>query len=608
MKIKQVTLENFQSYRTLEFSYHDLGLTLISGPTGVGKSTLLDGPCWILFNTTSKEGAADDVKAWDADGHTTGTAEVETPQGDIVVTRTRGKGANDLYWLETGSHSPIRGKDLTETQKLLESRLGVTAELFLVGAYMHQFSRADSFFIAKAKERREVLENIADLSFAVNLGDETSAARKAAKQSKEAAELELAKVTGKIDSLKEQVETLTIDNAEFDTRRAAKVAELETFLSETIKSIQPWEDFTLQLSIISKQLDALAPKKQVREELQEQLTRLKTRVWEQEKALINIRQENADCPTCKRPMGTADRSEHVAEIGLEIDRLETLKLETQLALQVINKELTVEAKLTSEAHDVSYAQSINERRQEAADRIKGELAALKTTVNPHAARLEESTKKLNVLKAAHRQLIASVAEYEKQVSALSWLYDASLTLRGLLMTQAVSQVESKTNYYLERFFDAQLRVKLTLDDSDKLEAEIFNGGYLSPFKQLSGGERCLIKLSFSLALMEAAQDRAGVDFNCIMLDESLHGLDDTLKVKAYALLQDLQNRYESVLVIDHSQVLGQYFHKAYHVSRNDNGWSTVESSEPQNYQPSLDDGRGLKAREFDTVGDQVGGS
>lgn len=578
MKIKQVTLENFQSYRSLSFDYSDLGLTLISGPTGVGKSTLLDGPCWILFNTTSKEGAADDVKAWDADGHTTGTVEVETPQGDIVVTRIRGKGANDLYWLETGSYSPIRGKDLTETQKLLESRLGVTAELFLVGAYMHQFSKADSFFIAKAKERRAVLENIADLSFAVNLGEKSAFAKKATKERRDGTQLELTRFSGKIDSLNEQVETLTIDNAEFDTKRAVKVLELETSLSETTKNIRPWEDFTLELSKISAQLDSLVPKKELKARLEQTAMSHRVSISNCNLKLATIRKENADCPTCKRPMGTADRSEHVAEIGSEIDRLESLKLETELTLQVINKELTVESELTAKAGDVGYAQAMNERRQEAAGRIKTELEALKNIINPHSVRLQQATVQLQKLRA-HCQQLQTALEYDnKELSALSWLYDASLTLRGLLMIQAVSQVESKTNYYLERFFDAQLRVKLTLDDSDKLEAEIFNGGYLSPFKQLSGGERCLIKVSFSLALMEAAQDRAGVDFNCIMLDESLHGLDDNLKVKAYALLQDLENRYESVLVIDHSQVLGQAFHKAYHVSRNDNGWSTVELS------------------------------
>jgi len=131
------------------------------------------------------------------------------------------------------------------------------------------------------------------------------------------------------------------------------------------------------------------------------------------------------------------------------------------------------------------------------------------------------------------------------------------------MSKAVHQLESATNAYLERFFDAAIRVRFLLEDSDKLGVEISNDGHSCPFRNLSGGERTMLKLAFSLSLMKAVQDRSGVSFDMIMLDEPFSGLSDPLKVKAFALLQHLETEYNTVLVIDHSSDLKAQFNRVF---------------------------------------------
>jgi ABC-type lipoprotein export system ATPase subunit len=95
---------NFGSYKHLEFDFNSNGLTLISGPTGSGKSTLCDIVPWILFGRTSKGGAVDEVRSWDAEEATTGTLMLH----GISITRSRKP--NDL------TIDGRRGKDLNDTQ------------------------------------------------------------------------------------------------------------------------------------------------------------------------------------------------------------------------------------------------------------------------------------------------------------------------------------------------------------------------------------------------------------------------------------------------------------------------------------------------------------
>lgn len=152
MTLHKAKVTNFGSFRELEFNFDTPGLSLIHGPTGSGKSTLIDITSWILYGITAKDGSVDDIRSWTSDGVTTGTLEVSTQNGRILVTRVRGSTKqNDLFW-EDEPGIQRRGKDVTETQRLLEERLGVSSNLYHSGASYTEFSRTGRSFIAKRKK------------------------------------------------------------------------------------------------------------------------------------------------------------------------------------------------------------------------------------------------------------------------------------------------------------------------------------------------------------------------------------------------------------------------------------------------------------------------
>lgn len=183
MKIVSIELHNFASYETLNFNFENQGLTLIAGPTGAGKSTLFDAIPWTLYGTTAKGGKADEILPWTG-GNTSGYIALQ----DWGVVRKRGK-INDLY-ISTPT-GEIRGKDITDTQKLINQKLGVTPDLYLAGAYFHEFSQTSQFFTATPKNRRVICEQLVDLSMAKSLQEKSSIITKTVKQDLSKAESSL---------------------------------------------------------------------------------------------------------------------------------------------------------------------------------------------------------------------------------------------------------------------------------------------------------------------------------------------------------------------------------------------------------------------------------
>jgi len=148
---------------------------------------------------------------------------------------------------------------------------------------------------------------------------------------------------------------------------------------------------------------------------------------------------------------------------------------------------------------------------------------------------------------------------------LDQLYDLSFKLRGELLRQSIKHVEVNTNRLLETYFDSALRVSFELSKLDDLNVTIAKNGNECSYRQLSKGQRGLLKLCFSISIMEIAANKAGLKFETLFFDEALDGLDTELKLKAYNLFAELEKSHSSVLVIDHNSELQSLFTKQYHV-------------------------------------------
>lgn len=248
LKILSVSLENFGSYEKLYFDFQNQGLTLIQGPTGSGKSTLCDAVPWCIFGRTAKGGLADEVLQWPGDKITKGVIRLE----GLTITRIRGKGKNDFYIsrelnglnildLEQKSYMNFRGKDLLDTQRILNQTLRLDADLYLSGAYFHEFSQTAQFFTTTAKNRRAICEQLADLSLPAKLQEDIATCYKNTKNTLQDTENRIRSIQAATNTLIGMQKLENTRFADWESNNQRTISQLESALLqfESDKSKMP---------------------------------------------------------------------------------------------------------------------------------------------------------------------------------------------------------------------------------------------------------------------------------------------------------------------------------------------------------------------------------
>lgn len=571
MKILCAEVTNFGSYKHLRFEFDKVGLALVYGPTGAGKSTLMDIIPWVLFGTTAKNGAADDIRSWQAEEFTKGNLKFELSGRTYVVTRIRGSsGKNDLYWSEyQNGHSDVldtdaklRGKDLIDTQKLLEARLAVDADTYLSSAYFHEFSQTSSFFTASAKARRELFEGIADLELPKRLGENCSVQRKELKSQLEDTRSDYSRLQGmqmQLESSKDQaqeacqkwiktqeakIQDLKSKADSFDFDRAAKSMAI-------ISQVTKWdEDHFAQVDALVHRIEQMEPKVKSSKQL------------DLEEAHIRNKARCSQCGSLPENINEALR-EH-QEIKFNNNRyIADVKLAKADLKRLVDQVNPYSQQLITLKKDtnVYFEQYKDTKKQE----------------NPFLTQVENYKLQITNHNLKLKELNSGVLALEYRVNALTQLQDLSGQLRTQLLKRAIHSIECETNRVLEKHFDGEFRVGFSADDSDNLTVTIHKSGHECNYRQLSKGQRQMLKLSFGLAVMDAAANQAGTHFNVVMLDEPTDGCDEVLKTKSHALFQELTMKHDTVLVIDHSSELRALFDKKFKVTL-EGDYSTVQDS------------------------------
>lgn len=558
MKLLTFHIENFASYKDLTFDFNDVGLALIQGPTGSGKSTLQEVVPWILFGITSKGGTVDEIRSWQSDSPTIGTLKLETTSGAIEVVRTRGTAKdNDLYWTEEKTpEKKERGKDLLDTQKKLSARLGFTTDIYCTAAHFNEFSDTNFFFVAKAKEKRALFERLTVLEFPARLAEKATDDKKRTKKSIAAAHESYVKTATQLEFIRASRVKIAALGRTWDDERTNKLAEYgacsKTFETDKAAKISAFQIKAFRFDEEkNKKIDALIDKITALDEQVKPLTYYDIQIQEQ----VQFQSEKfALCHACKRPLNKDD------------GKINELKLERLKNYQLLEQR----ASLVSRLQDL----------QETVNPYTDQLEAAKILVNDFQARYDEELIKVNPYKSQLVNLEADLAITEVNLKvdeknlqalkqrhdALNQLYDLSFELRKALLENTVSKIQNNTNDYLERFFDAEIRVELTLPDADSLEVVLFKDGNQCSYSQLSKGQRQLLKLCFSITVMKEVANNSGVHFSTLFLDESLDGLDSELKLKAYQLFSTLSTEHDNILVIDHDPGLKSMFNKSYEVA------------------------------------------
>jgi DNA repair exonuclease SbcCD ATPase subunit len=516
MKILQCNLENFSSYESLDFDFSDCGLTLIHGHTGSGKSTLCDAIPWVLFGRTAKGGAVDEVLTWPGNTVTSGRVTVAGTQGNITIRRTRGKAKdNDLCYFLSETGQAVRGKDLTDTQKMINTLLGVDYDLYMAAAYFHEFSQTAQFFTTTPKNRRSICEQVVDLSLPKVLQEKSSSKLKVLTK-------ELAAVQNKIKSTENEIlvstrllGNLTESLNNWTTKKDTRLTDLQK-KSTQFEAINYGQLQVLKASVFNhtKSVKNDSFYKDMKDAI-----------------LADMPPETEPCRECGAPKNNALRQELK-------DKLQSLELS-----RLKNKAKANEVKALSEQIKALLA-STNPYEQQIID--------LQQETGPDASNVDALSKA--VVKSAeildyNNNLLISLST---QVGDLEALSDVLASFRSSLISNTIDSLESQTNDLLDKHYDSELKVELAIEDADKLDVIISKDGNNCSYTQLSKGQRQLLKLCFSIAVMNCVSERHNISPAQIFLDEALDGLDESFKIKAVQMLESLAQKYPSVFLVEHS--------------------------------------------------------
>ena len=538
MRALSVHLNNFASYKTLDFDMTGQGLTLIQGPTGAGKSTLCDAIPWILWGTTAKGGTVTDVLSWPGNEVTQGTAVLQFGSYRVSIYRSRGIKAkdNDLYFthLEGAAYIDVRGKDLNDTQRLINQRLGLTAELYLAGAYYHEFSQTAQFFTTTAKNRRAICEQVVDLTMPKDLQEKAKLQSKELSKKLTSLESDKASAIATIDVIKRSIANIKRQHDNWETTRRSDIEKLK-------KQDEEFEtNKANKIAALTSERELLIAKMSWHED---NSTQLEAKI----KSLSDKR-----CKECGSLLASDDKEELMAERA-KVEKLNTYNHNIAIKVGMIDQSI--------------------EQAQNMVNTYQQQIAKLEAQHTPHRQLMGAMRQELVTAESKIKNLGLGIESIKIDIADSDLLIGVLGDFRSALIANTIADIEAKTNGFLADYFDAEMRVTFEAKDADKLEVSITKDGHLANFTQLSKGQRGILKLCFGVAVMQGVSNHHGIDFAQLFFDESIDGLDANMKLKAVRLFERLSLEHESVFLIEHA--------------------SEVKASITNQYQVSLVDGRSV---------------
>lgn len=186
--------------------------------------------------------------------------------------------------------------------------------------------------------------------------------------------------------------------------------------------------------------------------------------------------------------------------------------------------------------------------------------------NPYESNVKSMKSERSAAKKELKDLKEKIEKVEHEMKlGLFWKEALGTYIRSFLMDSFLEQLNNQANDYLETLFNGVLKIELSAvtegkkNVKEKISQKIYNGNIECSYDSLSGGERCRVCLAINLALSDITSKTLGKTVSILMLDEIFTGLDNAGKSQTMKLLKELEPRFETIFVIDHTEEFKSLF-------------------------------------------------
>lgn len=464
---------------------------------------------------------------------------------------------------------------VNEANARITELLGVTREDLLRYFIISQDNRYQ-FFTAGDSEKKEVLNRITNADMVNPILEKLSAEKKSLGNSVQELQLEISKLSGKLDLYQAEKEEAEQSSEEDEVIQAKKkISQIQKEISESkefieslnkkLAKLRDTEDYKRKDEEPDTE-ELLSKKKKIR-------NAIKTLEDEKEEAETIVRKLNKElsgvitCPDCGSKF-VLDSS-----LNLSVEEIKDLITETKKKITEYNSAIDVKRKRLDKVNsDIEKVDEIiavirKVKRNESAimEDIETEKQNIKRA-NKRIASTEEyiqsiktSSKRQETIDKCNARIAKTEAEIkslEDKLKAVSeelsmvdyWIYYMGKNgFTTFLANRAVKIIEGITNSFLKRFHSSMTveingyKVNKNGDIREKIDVlAVYKGKYAQNFMGYSGGERSRVFLASILGiqhLINLSAKGRGLDLLC--LDESLGALDSRGVVNICNILNQL---------------------------------------------------------------------
>ena len=525
--------------------------TIIVGENGAGKSTILDALCFVLFNKPFRKIS----KSQMLNSINMGGLEVEVKFtiGKMNYTIRRGMKPNifEIFQDSTLLNQPGSARDYQKQleETILKLNFKSFTQIVVLGA-----STFIPFMQLSVSHRREVIEDLLDISIFSNMGRLLKDRVAENKESIRDADYQIDLLKTKIDTQQSYIRKLKEQN---DDTIATFQNLIDGAQDEINDLTQLSNSIVEKIEFLSEDVAPLKVNENKKAKLIDIHNRMRRKIKNAEKRIAFFN-DNAECPTCSQDISKDIRESKISETNATISEVQAGEGELQKQLAEldgkINEMLSAQKTLvelqTEIAENNSSIKSLNksiQKNQKEIEKIKE--AGVDSAETYEKLKLYEDDKRLN-----EQRKEELINDRELYGVAVNMLKDDGIKKK--IIKQYVPVMNKLINKYLAAldFF--------VLFELDEQFNEVIKSRHRDEFSyaSFSEGEKMRIDLALLFTWRSIAKLKNSINTNLLILDEVFdasldnNGCDEFLK-----LLNQLDSQ-TNVFVISHKgDILSEKF-------------------------------------------------